>query len=462
MKSLCLRRPIRRTNPERNTFRKSILSRSASSSTPYKINIIRTKPGLGDILMLTPALLGVREKFPNAEITLVVNSDYQSSGKDDYRYGMVPSAVQYLPYIDKIVDINKENINYNLADFSIDISGNAGEIQEEKAGTKSRERIDIFSYFLGTNPSDKRPFIHVPEHQREQGRKVLESIQPILDRKLVVITVEGNSGDRNLPLSTIIDTINLLKKHNSILIVTISGRGVPNLGIPGIIELRDLDFGSFYGLVSLADLVVSPDTGTLHLAGALNKRIVGIWGNTHPRSRTSYYKNITNIWHKDHCPKAPCWYSNRNCKNRVCLKSITGRELSEAILTRLGLPILGSDFSHFASVSIYAPEKELILPFNIDYEIVERREDAKKDFLLVVPKETKIYNDHNWLARMITVGNLSNARYIYPTFVSNQLKKKYSHDLFSINPPKNQIYLENLRTTNINSVIANNVFMGVN
>ncbi len=51
------------------------------------------------------------------------------------------------------------------------------------------------------------------------------------------------------------------------------------------------------------DVVVCPDSALLHLAGALNKKIVTIFGPIPPQSRINYYANATVL-----IKRLPCQY----------------------------------------------------------------------------------------------------------------------------------------------------------
>lgn len=62
-------------------------------------------------------------------------------------------------------------------------------------------------------------------------------------------------------------------------------------------------------IVNQARLVVTPDTGWLHVAGSLRRPIFGLFGSQEPRFRQALY-NVPGAWHQGVCPhgQQPCWY----------------------------------------------------------------------------------------------------------------------------------------------------------
>lgn len=66
------------------------------------------------------------------------------------------------------------------------------------------------------------------------------------------------------------------------------------------------DIRALWALMSRAELVVSPDSMSVHVAGSMGRRCVGLWGVTDPKNRVAYYKRHTPIHKKGACPFAPC------------------------------------------------------------------------------------------------------------------------------------------------------------
>ncbi|MBI4496138.1 MAG: lipopolysaccharide heptosyltransferase II [Deltaproteobacteria bacterium] len=85
------------------------------------------------------------------------------------------------------------------------------------------------------------------------------------------------------------------------------------------------------GLFSLADLVITPDTGPMHLAAAVGAPLIALFGPTAPW-RTGPYGNGHVILRRP-LACSPCF--RRKCPTRECMNSLTVEEVFEAAQRRL-------------------------------------------------------------------------------------------------------------------------------
>jgi hypothetical protein len=97
-------------------------------------------------------------------------------------------------------------------------------------------------------------------------------------------------------------------------------------------------------LLDQLDLIVTADTGIVHIAGALGKPMVGIFGGTNGHLVTKYYSNTTIIQHIKSSTTTcfrPCYgsafYNNYCCsklKYAECLREIDVKEVLNAIVKK--------------------------------------------------------------------------------------------------------------------------------
>lgn len=84
------------------------------------------------------------------------------------------------------------------------------------------------------------------------------------------------------------------------------------------------------------DLLLTNDTGTMHLAAALGVPLVAVFGSTEPRWTGPMGENHTVLRH--HVPCSPCF--KRQCplatERYRCLEAVTAAEVTDAVLSRLG------------------------------------------------------------------------------------------------------------------------------
>ena len=98
------------------------------------------------------------------------------------------------------------------------------------------------------------------------------------------------------------------------------------LNLAGQTDLRRLA-----ALFSLADLVITPDTGPMHLAAAVQAPLVALFGPTAPW-RTGPYGEGPTVLRKE-IPCSPCF--RKTCPTRECLDRITVEEVLRAAEEKL-------------------------------------------------------------------------------------------------------------------------------
>lgn len=101
------------------------------------------------------------------------------------------------------------------------------------------------------------------------------------------------------------------------------------VNLAGRTDLRQLA-----AVLARCDLVVSGDTGPMHIAGAVGTPVVAIFGPTHPARTGPYGRKNLVIWKQLAC--SPC-YRHPTCEGRVdCLRAIAPADVIAAIEARIG------------------------------------------------------------------------------------------------------------------------------
>ena len=100
------------------------------------------------------------------------------------------------------------------------------------------------------------------------------------------------------------------------------------IGKTNLIELLNV--------LSQADLVVTHDTGTLHLAQLTNTKTIALFGPTNPRELSEVSELTKIIWKPENLACCPCYdgktYSE--CSDNKCMKNISVKEVLEVICGR--------------------------------------------------------------------------------------------------------------------------------
>ncbi len=131
-----------------------------------------------------------------------------------------------------------------------------------------------------------------------------------LIRKGASVVFSGSVEDK-IPVQEILEGI-----HTSL----------PVLNLAGQTGLRELA-----GIFSLSDLVLTPDTGPMHLAAAIKAPLIALFGPTAPW-RTGPYGN-GNVILRRPLACSPCF--KKKCPTMECMKTLSVEEVLEAIEGKL-------------------------------------------------------------------------------------------------------------------------------
>lgn len=115
------------------------------------------------------------------------------------------------------------------------------------------------------------------------------------------------------------------------------------------------------------------DSGITHLAEAYNIPTVGIYGPTGPGAWGSFAQDFETIWGKDGCCNLKCDYTVLvNCKDRVCLSSVSIQKVMGAVLQLLQkiFPEMDSELLIHPALEIkFGPNNCLLKRYNAEFTI---------------------------------------------------------------------------------------------
>lgn len=344
-----------------------------------RILVIRNA-AFGDVLIVTPFLKALKNKYPNAIIHFF--------GKPD-----TSVVMQNNPYVDAIIAPRETELGYLINSYdevfdlvhSIEHNGhadfeNALDVLFEDLGFISEKDLPI---------SDRTPIYNVTKAEFEAGAKILKRFGIDINKdKYVYFQGEGTAIARSLHPFTSLLVMNYLislgfkvvyathrpearnfyllrSQSNKNSFSSVSKTKVTEEDIKkgcfshpnesGALETWDIiDFGKnvFYtqeiiaetpprdsfAMMANASFVVSVDSFYSHLAAALDKFSVVIFTNYYPYSRTKYYDKTIAV-HPDYENKVPCGPCNsliNDCplfpgKLPLCSESIDVKDIFEAI-----------------------------------------------------------------------------------------------------------------------------------
>ena len=287
-----------------------------------RVCIVRSVGGIGDVLMITPAIRQLRKDFPKLDITFAV--DRHCTGVQDTYW----SLVNNLDFIDHVIDARfVKQEAYNVV---TDISAVC--IRYERRGLPPINRIDLFAKSMGIpRVVDKLPAYQVEVEEVLWAKKLLQDFKA-QGKYLIGLNIASFDPKRSWSAVQAADLITTASKNN------------PNIhflifDFNRALALKKLnsnctDFSTttvreMAALIQQCDLFIGPDSGPMHIAACVKTRTLALFGCIPPEARINYYPTHTAL--VANIPCLGCWYIKCNVKLK-CMKDLTASMVYNKVL----------------------------------------------------------------------------------------------------------------------------------
>ena len=358
---------------------KKLFYRSAISfdglPSPKRILIIKLAL-LGDTVLLYPAVKAVKERYPEAEIEVLCSSINEEIVRDwDFVHGIIilnHGRLFFEPWLliklvgqlrerryDLVIDFEEwfritAIISYLTGAKSragFETEGQLRHLLYTLTAKHSRAKHEIDCYFdllnaLNIPVRDPSLYLNVSKEAESEIRGILSKNGISEAEEFIIVHPGCGKGgfQRQWPEEKYAQLINYIhdaRAHRVVItgsgadkdyvdkIVRNGARNIINLS--GKTTLRQL-----IALVNRSKLVVCGNTGVMHLASALNKKIVALNGPTDVVRWGPLGKNSIAIRSKMDC--SPCLYLGfeYKCSVRKCMEMISLDEVIKAVDSMLG------------------------------------------------------------------------------------------------------------------------------
>jgi lipopolysaccharide heptosyltransferase II len=322
---------------------------------PARILITRLRY-LGDVILTTPVVSALKDRYPSAEIYYLAEYPYSEVMLNNPNLEGVLSLKKGLRETLKMVK-ELRSISFDAA---VDLFYNprsawlvfmAG-IPVREGGTR-RIRKYLYThncsvprevksalahhlYFLrmfGVKKGDDHPRIYLTDEEKRGGIKILQSMGLKDDNRLLLAMHPGGTWQaKRWPVENFIKLTSLVKNRLNARIVLVHGPGEKNIGESisrsGGAGIKLLPLQSIRSLASVlchCDGVVSNDGGVMHMSAALQRPTVGIMGPTDPEVWFPYINNgpYRVVTRNKDC--SPC--NKHYCDHLSCLREITPEDV---------------------------------------------------------------------------------------------------------------------------------------
>jgi ADP-heptose:LPS heptosyltransferase len=325
--------------------------------TLKKILVIRFS-SIGDIILTTPVLRSLKKQYPDSEIHFLLKEKYRR-------------VIGANPYVDHIHGLENKlapllrELKAARFDFVIDLHKNIRSIRVRMALGKpsaSFRKLNIQKWLLVNFKVNRLPDMHIVDRYFEAGRKLgisndgrgLDYFIPPGDRlsrddlpathknAFIAFVIGGMHYTKIFPAEKVVALCRLLHlpvvllggeedRERAEQITDLCGQKVYNAcGLYNINQSASL--------LDMAAKVVTNDTGLMHIAAALQKPLISIWGNTVPEFGMYPYlpgkKELSDIVEIKGLPCRPCskiGYGNCPKKHFRCMMDIEVEKLASVI-----------------------------------------------------------------------------------------------------------------------------------
>ncbi|GGD50170.1 LPS biosynthesis protein [Emticicia aquatilis] len=250
---------------------------------------------IGDIVLTTPVVRCIKSQYPEAEVHFATKKQFKV-------------LVENNPYIDKYHLLEKslnpfiKTLQSEDYDYVIDLHNNLRtSIIKFRLSKKtfSFDKLNFKKWLLVNLKIHQMPDIHIVDRYLKtveslgikNDMKGLDYFIPEKDKvqineSYIAFAIGGQHSTKKLPTSRIIE---ICQKLNSKIMLLGGKEDSPAaeeiekaVGEKIINACGKYNLNQSASLVQQAEYLITHDTGLMHIASALKKKVVSIWGNTVP------------------------------------------------------------------------------------------------------------------------------------------------------------------------------------
>ncbi|HCR89971.1 MAG TPA: glycosyl transferase [Prolixibacteraceae bacterium] len=267
-----------------------------------KILIIRFS-SIGDIVLTTPVVRQLRTRLEDAEIHFLTKQKHRC-------------LLEANPYIDKIYSFEKKleeiipSLKAEKYDYVIDLHHNLRSLKVKwhlRSKSFSFKKLNFEKWMLVTFKVDQLPNIHIVERYldtiksfgiKDDGKGLdyfipenekfdIGELPERFQKGYVAVILAGTYFTKRLPAAKYLPLVSNTQ-YNFVLLggekEMEMAQSIMTVADGNVIDFcGKLNINQSASLVEQARLVISNDTGLMHIAAAFRKKIVSVWGNTVPQ-----------------------------------------------------------------------------------------------------------------------------------------------------------------------------------
>jgi heptosyltransferase-2 len=336
--------------------------------------LVRGTNWVGDAVMGLPALAAIRRNFPEARITVLAKPwvrgvyahcpDIDGIMTFDQQSGFISSRYRMIRQLrDQQFDLAILLQNAFAAALITFLAGIPCRVGYNTDGrswllthkvimSEEIRKVHQVHYYLGMVESlgwkakDPTPRLSVSDLEKEKAVRFLAArdVRGYRESDFLLGFNPGaffGSAKRWFPANYAAVADRAAKQYGAKCIIFGSTQDLPAAremaslmqSSPPILAAGETSLEEVPGLLSLCSLLITNDSGLMHMAAALEVPVIAIFGSTDPRTTSPYGKEHTIIYKQVPC--SPCLL--RECpEDHKCMKAVTVDDVWQAVLEKAG------------------------------------------------------------------------------------------------------------------------------
>ena len=256
---------------------------------------------IGDIVLTTPVVRMLKKQVEGAEIHYLTKKRFSG-------------LVRFNPYVDKVHEFDGDlkqtlqELKKEQFDYVIDLHKNLRSARVKSALGRvsfSFNKLNWKKWLYVRFKMNKMPDVHIVDryletvklfdiHNDEQGldffpnpdQKEEIQLDNSFNKGYFVAVLGANHATKQIPEDKMVNWLNAFGKPVILIggpdVVEASEKLASKVNIPVQNTCGKVSIDGSALLIKNARVVLTPDTGMMHIAAALKKPIVSVWGNTTP------------------------------------------------------------------------------------------------------------------------------------------------------------------------------------
>lgn len=309
-----------------------------------------TLSNVGDIILTTPAIRVLSERFPKARMDVMVGPNGVELFQKDPAIFKVITYDKHIAMGDKKRLVRKlRHVKYDLIvdmrnslfPFLVGARYRTSPIHVPPKTIKHKKEQHIWKLSsIGLDVPAANFYVHIPQDDIDYVDRIMQDFDKT--RPIIAISPGAKSDIKKWPREKYIQLIDKLIKELSSQIIMVGDTAdsvlIKDIIISGRNEVMDLSgkttLCQLASLFKQCNLLITNDSAPLHLAGAVNTKVLAIFGPTDHRAygpTGGGDRVIRKDLHCSPCGKAQCEFEHE------CMKYIEADEIFQVAKEMLGL-----------------------------------------------------------------------------------------------------------------------------